>query len=63
MVSVPRDHAIGIALIVAVALIWQAASFIVQSIEGELHPVLLTFLCNVLFLIYFPLSAIVGKYR
>jgi hypothetical protein len=30
---------------------------------GELHPLLLTFFCNVLFLVYFPLSAIVGRHR
>lgn len=53
-----RDQAVGISLIVAVALIWQAASFIVQSIEHELHPLLLTFFCNVLFLVYFPISSL-----
>lgn len=52
----PKDHATGLLLIFTVAVIWIAASFIVQSIEETLHPFLLTFFCNLLFLIYIPLS-------
>ena len=51
-----QAHTTGLTLIFTVAVIWIAASFVVQSIEGELHPFLLSFFCNLLFLIYLPLS-------
>lgn len=51
-----KVHATGLSLIFTVAVIWIAASFIVQSIEEKLHPFLLTFFCNLLFLIYIPIS-------
>ena len=63
MAEVTNDHIKGIVLIFIVAVIWITASFIVQSIEGELHPVLLTFFCNTLFLIYFPLSILQHRRR
>jgi solute carrier family 35, member F5 len=63
MLTASKAHVTGLILIFLVAVIWIAASFIVQSIEGELHPFLLTFFCNTLFLIYLPLSAIQRRRR
>lgn len=44
----------GLLLIVVVAVIWVCASFIVQKLQ--LHPFLITYFCNVLFLVYLPIS-------
>lgn len=46
----------GLLLIVVVAIIWVCASFIVQQLK--LHPLLITYFCNVLFLVYLPISVL-----
>ncbi|KMT16060.1 hypothetical protein BVRB_3g052310 [Beta vulgaris subsp. vulgaris] len=47
---------IGLIYIVAVAAIWIAASYVVQSVVDEgVSPFLITYICNSLFIIYIPL--------
>lgn len=47
---------IGLIYIVAVAAIWIAASYVVQSVVDEgISPFLITYICNSLFIIYIPL--------
>ncbi|KAK8918345.1 hypothetical protein KSP39_PZI021435 [Platanthera zijinensis] len=51
--------ALGIAYIVAVASIWIAASYIVQTVVDEgVSPFLLTYICNSLFVVYIPIVEI-----
>lgn len=53
---------IGLIYILAVATIWIAASFVVQSVvDGGVSPFLVTYICNSLFVIYIPLVEI-GRY-
>lgn len=49
----------GLLLIVVVAVIWVCASFIVQQLK--LHPFLITYFCNVLFLVYIPISILQAR--
>ncbi|CAA6662572.1 unnamed protein product [Spirodela intermedia] len=50
---------LGLVYIVAVAAIWIAASYIVQSVvDGGVSPFLITYICNTLFIIYIPLAEI-----
>lgn len=50
---------LGLVYIVAVAAIWIAASYIVQSVvERGVSPFLITYICNSLFIIYIPLAEI-----
>lgn len=52
----------GLTYIVAVATIWIAASFVVQSVvDGGVSPFLITYICNSLFVVYIPLVEI-GRY-
>ncbi|CAI5511244.1 unnamed protein product [Closterium sp. Naga37s-1] len=45
----------GMALVVAVALIWISASYMVQAVvEDGLAPFILTYICNSLFVLYIP---------
>lgn len=47
---------LGLSYIVAVAMIWIAASYIVQSVvDAGVSPFLVTYICNSLFLIYIPI--------
>ncbi|KAJ9169742.1 hypothetical protein P3X46_017899 [Hevea brasiliensis] len=53
---------LGLIYIVAVATIWIAASFVVQSVvDAGVSPFLVTYICNSLFVIYIPLVEI-GRY-
>ncbi|XP_020268860.1 thiamine-repressible mitochondrial transport protein THI74-like [Asparagus officinalis] len=50
---------LGLTYIFAIAAIWIAASYIVQSVEDAgVSPFLLTYICNSLFMIYIPLVEI-----
>ncbi|XP_071918683.1 thiamine-repressible mitochondrial transport protein THI74 [Coffea arabica] len=50
---------LGLLYIFAVATIWIAASFVVQSVvDGGVSPFLVTYICNSLFLVYIPLVEI-----
>ncbi|XP_020599448.1 thiamine-repressible mitochondrial transport protein THI74-like [Phalaenopsis equestris] len=54
-----RRWALGIVYIVAVASIWIAASYIVQTVVDEgVSPFLLTYICNSLFVVYIPIVGI-----
>ncbi|XP_057964584.1 thiamine-repressible mitochondrial transport protein THI74 [Malania oleifera] len=53
---------LGLIYIFAVATIWIAASFVVQSVvDAGVSPFLITYICNSLFVIYIPLVEI-GRY-
>lgn len=53
---------LGLTYIVAVAMIWIAASFVVQSVvDAGVSPFLITYICNSLFVIYIPIVEI-GQY-
>ncbi|XP_048232745.1 thiamine-repressible mitochondrial transport protein THI74 isoform X4 [Ricinus communis] len=53
---------VGLIYIFAVAAIWIAASFVVQSVvDAGVSPFLITYICNSLFVIYIPLVEI-GRY-
>ncbi|KAL5562092.1 hypothetical protein UlMin_031839 [Ulmus minor] len=53
---------LGLIYIFAVAAIWIAASFVVQSVvDGGVSPFLITYICNSLLVIYIPLVEI-GRY-
>uniref|UniRef100_A0A2P2IVB7 EamA domain-containing protein n=2 Tax=Rhizophora mucronata TaxID=61149 RepID=A0A2P2IVB7_RHIMU len=53
---------LGLLYIVAVAIIWIAASFVVQSVvDAGVSPFLITYICNSLFLVYIPMVEI-GRY-
>jgi hypothetical protein len=51
-----RKRLLGLCFILAVAVIWVVASFVVQDIESTgAHPLVLTYVANSLFAIYVPL--------
>ena len=53
---------LGLTYIIAVAAIWIAASFVVQSVvDAGVSPFLITYICNSLFVIYIPLVEL-GRY-
>ncbi|KAI6674465.1 hypothetical protein NL676_002371 [Syzygium grande] len=53
---------LGLIYIVAVASIWIAASYVVQSVvDSGVSPFLITYICNSLFIIYIPVFEI-GRY-
>lgn len=53
---------LGLVYIFAVATIWIAASFVVQSVVDEgVSPFIVTYICNSLFIVYLPLVEI-GRY-
>ncbi|CAN0897898.1 Solute carrier family 35 member F5 [Linum grandiflorum] len=48
---------VGIVYIIAVATIWIAASFVVQSVvDGGVSPFVITYICNSLFVVYLPIA-------
>lgn len=50
---------LGLTYIIAVASIWIAASFVVQSVvDAGVSPFLITYICNSLFVIYIPMVEI-----
>ncbi|KAI3960032.1 hypothetical protein MKW98_016756 [Papaver atlanticum] len=50
---------LGITYIIAVATIWIAASFVVQSVvDSGVSPFLITYICNSLFVVYIPIFEI-----
>lgn len=62
MRSEVRRWILGLTYIIAVAAIWIAASFVVQSVvDAGVSPFLITYICNSLFVIYIPLVEI-GRY-
>ncbi|XVE72779.1 hypothetical protein DITRI_Ditri11bG0065900 [Diplodiscus trichospermus] len=62
MTSKIRRWGLGLLYIFAVAAIWIAASFVVQSVvDAGVSPFLITYICNSLFIVYIPLVEI-GRY-
>lgn len=56
------DWTLGLIYIVAVAAIWIAASYIVQSVvDAGVSPFLITYICNSLFVVYIPIVE-VGRF-
>ena len=54
-VSTMTGPGVGYAFIAAVCVIWVFGSFLVESLEGQgLSPLLLTFICNALFVVLLP---------
>lgn len=52
-----REQALGIFFIFTVAVIWVAASFLVQNLEQQgINPVVLTYIANSLFIVLIPVS-------
>lgn len=55
---------LGLVFVVAVAIIWVAASFVVQGIEERgAHPAVLTFVANSLFAVYVPIYYLNLRWR
>ncbi|TXG63979.1 hypothetical protein EZV62_010973 [Acer yangbiense] len=53
---------LGLTYILAVAIIWITASFVVQSVvDAGVSPFLITYICNSLFVVYIPIAEI-GRY-
>ena len=51
-----RERLLGISFVVLVSFIWVIASFLVQNIEETgVHPVVVTYISNSLFALYFPI--------
>jgi len=62
MRSEVRKWIIGLVYIFAVAGIWIAASYVVQSVvDAGISPFLITYVCNALFVIYIPIVE-VGRF-
>ena len=52
-----REQALGLCFVFSVAVIWVAASFLVQSLEGRgINPFVLTYIANSLFIVLIPVS-------
>ena len=52
-----REQALGICFVFTVAVIWVAASFLVQNLEQQgINPFLLTYIANSLFVVLIPVS-------
>lgn len=62
-----KDRLLGIFFVILVSFIWVIASFLVQDIEEiGVHPVVVTFISNSLFALYFPIFWIgqhIGRIR
>ena len=52
-----RDQVLGSCFVFTVAVIWVAASFLVQNLEQQgINPFLLTYIANSLFIVLIPVS-------
>lgn len=52
-----RSQVLGVCFVLTVAVIWVAASFLVQILEQQgLNPFLLTYIANSLFVVLVPVS-------
>lgn len=52
----PWRWALGMLYVIAVAVIWITASFVVQSVVGAgVSPFLISYICNSLFVVYLPI--------
>lgn len=54
-----RDQILGLCFVLTVAVIWVAASFLVQNLEQQgINPFLLTYIANSLFVVLIPVSVV-----
>ena len=52
-----NEQALGLCFVLSVAVIWVAASFLVQNLEGRgINAFVLTYIANSLFIILIPVS-------
>ena len=57
-----QKHLLGLLFIIAAAVIWVLASFVVQQVEDEgLSPFLLSYIANSLFIVYLPLDRLLKE--
>ncbi|KAL0027142.1 hypothetical protein WJX79_010145 [Trebouxia sp. C0005] len=58
-----QEQALGLSFVFCVAVIWVAASFLVQDLEREgINPFVLTYIANSLFIVLLPISALYTKH-
>ncbi|KAL0027748.1 hypothetical protein WJX77_002727 [Trebouxia sp. C0004] len=58
-----QEHASGLSFVFCVAVIWVAASFLVQDLEREgINAFVLTYIANSLFILLLPISALSAKH-
>lgn len=58
-----KEQALGLSFVFCVAVIWVAASFLVQDLEKEgINPFLLTYIANSLFVVLLPISVLSTKH-
>jgi hypothetical protein len=50
-----NERLAGLTIVIIVAMIWIVSSFVVQ--ELRLHPFLITYICNIMFVLYIPVIA------
>ncbi|KAK9813135.1 hypothetical protein WJX72_009645 [[Myrmecia] bisecta] len=59
-----RERVKGLLFILAVAVIWVVASFVVQGLEEHgLDPFLLSYIANSMFLVYLPVYMLYSRYQ
>lgn len=57
-----KQWCLGLVFIFAVTVIWVIASFVVQEVESAgLHPFLLSYIANSLFIVYLPIHWLVSQ--
>ena len=60
--AIQKEQALGLCFVFCVAVIWVAASFLVQDLEARgINPFVLTYIANTLFLVLLPVSALSRK--
>ncbi len=58
-----QEQALGLCFVFCVAVIWVAASFLVQDLENDgINPFVLTYIANSLFIVLLPISALSTKH-
>ena len=54
-----KQQVLGLSFVLCVAVIWVAASFLVQDLESQgLNPFVLTYIANTLFVVLLPVSVL-----
>lgn len=57
-----RNQIVGLCFVFSVAVIWVAASFLVQNLEQQgINPFLLTYIANSLFVVLIPVSVVSSR--
>lgn len=61
-----KGWALGLGLVFAVAVIWVAASYVVKAVvsaESGMRPLLFTYICNTLFVVYVPIFELLAYWK